>query len=530
MFPKWNSEPPRIKPINISTKYENMEFLGSVAAGSNLKDTLPYERILHPITLKTKTNNFHKLIDIAGDKYYMSVPTLQNVSHSIRVFEDKPPISYWNDFDKDTKNRAIDFLDRQYGHLFCDSIMSSEELSETIDFSKSPGYPPTLYGFTTKAQLITDDQFNEFMYNNFHLDQVPIWSVCPKKEFKEKNDLIALKIRLFTIPPYPLLYEQLRFGRKVSERLKLFKWSSYGFNPYNGGANILAQQIATKPVRLFYDISGWDKFLTLLNDVYGVAIRNSNVPTHLMKNFLWSLRHTMHYHFKTPSGLVFLKKYGNPSGSGTTTRDNILAHVIIIAHALFECYFNKMGFFPTHELLNEQVIKIFGDDNIMSLDMDFSLILEEGYMAQHFQKYGLKLKFFFGGINYNIEQMQFLGFNFKLINGIYYPLYDIQKLATSFIYKSDGNQSREAYMSRAFTLMVMSFPSEYFETFLGAFRDLCDNCNTQELTPIERSYHNMRNIRKQEIASLFTGQESSSTDFSFFLSCTGWRKEIKDYV
>lgn len=529
-LPVWVSNPPRIRNITNEMKYTNLKFLGVVPAGSNLKDGPTYERYIHPITSELNNVHIQELIQIAGNKYYMSVPTLSNVEHSIKVFEDRPPIGYWNDVDKKFKCHALNYLNQQYGHLFNDCLSNSEELAEVIDYTKSPGYPATQYGFNSKGQLIQDDDFNLFLHSNGHLKQIPIWSVCPKKEFKELADLKALKIRLFTIPPHPLLYEQLRFGKKVSERLKLYKWSAYGFNPYSGGANNLANLILSKRVRLFYDISGWDKFLALLCDVFNIAVQNSTFDPIYQKNFKWMLINTMNYYFKTPKGELFLKNYGNPSGSGTTTRDNILAHIIIIAHALIECYYFKHGSFPLQSYLNEQIVRIFGDDAILSLDEDFEHILTEGYLAQHFHKYGLKLKFLYGGLDYDVEQMQFLGFNFTKKNNLYYPLYDMERLATSFVYQGNGSLSREAYVSRAFTLMVMSYPSEYFNTFYKAFQSLIDHVAVTPVTPIEASYVSLRNIPATAISSLFTGVESfDQIDFSFFLSSNGWRKETKDY-
>lgn len=524
--PKWDPTPPRIKPVHLGD-YKNLIPMGIVPAGSNLKDGLPYERYLHPISTKIDNRYFTKLRELAGDKFYMSVPTKENIRFSIRTFEDKPPVGYMSEHDKKVQFLAVNFLDQQYGHLFNNCISDSEEIASYIDWSKSAGYPMNQQGFRNKAQLIQDKNFQEYMFNQAYLKTIPIWSVHPKKEFKELEDLKNLKIRLFTIPPYPLLFEQLRFGKKVSEKLKGFEWSAYGFNPYNGGANQLATSLLQYDIILFYDVKGWDKFLSILHHVWGVAYKHSNIPDHLQENFIWTLKNTSDYYFKTPDGQVFLKNYGNPSGSGTTTRDNILAHVIIIAHALMEAYFQKVGKIPTRDVLLAQFVKIFGDDNILGLTSNFSYMLNDNFLESHFHKYGLSLKFKYGGFGYDIEKAQFLGFTFKKKDNFYYPLYDIQRLATSFLYQGDSSKNREAYISRAFTLMVMSFPSEHYETFRGAFQSICDYVGSENLTSTERSFVNMRNIDTHEIQSLFTGQESM-IDFSFFLSVDGWRKETKE--
>jgi len=524
-IPAWRQPPSVFATIHPQySDYQNLKYLGRVPSGSNLKHKKPFERSMNPFS-SYFGNELNSIINVAGNDYYLAVPNLDNVEFSISTFENKPP----SDFSDQFHVWASEYLQALYSPICCDSVSTSEEVVSYIDLSRSPGYPANLYGFANKRQLIVDKDFHKWLESDQHLQYQPIWCVHPKEEFKLLTDLINLKIRLFTIPSYDLLYEQLRFGKKISEKLKMFKWSAYGFNPYSGGANRLAQHLLKKRVRLFYDVSGWDKYLPLMGDVFNFIRFNSDIPDHLKKNFEWMAYNTANYVFKTPSGHVFNKSYGNPSGSGTTTRDNILAHVLILASALCECYHIKFGKFPTFNLVSLQVIYLFGDDSIISLDEDFDHIISDGYMQRHFAKYGLKLKFLFGGLDYPVEQMQFLGFNFKLIDGNYYPQYDMKKLCTSVIYRNGRNDSREAFTSRIFIIMLMSFPDNDIHRMLrSAFKNWCSYLNTQnDLSPTEQTYVNMCSITDANIQQMFLGWESS--ECLFFFNSQWWKEATYDY-
>jgi len=175
---------------------------------------------------------------------------------------------------------------------------------------------------------------------------------------------------------------------------------------------------------------------------------------------------------------------------------------------------------------------LFGDDSILALDEDFDHILSEGYLHRHFAKYGLKLKFLFGGYNYDIEKMQFLGFTFKNIDGIYYPLYDVTKLCTSVLYQNGRNDSREAYTSRLFIITLMSYPDPSTYSILRkAFHNWCCTITNQgDLTPSEQTYIGMNTVSDSTIRQMYTGWESSLSGDLIFLLYNGWKEATKTNV
>ncbi len=512
--------PPTVRPAYHSefSKFDNLKYIGTVPAGANFGVRNSF-RELHPVSINITRLNDIKAI--AKDEFYIVKPTRDNVLTALRSLDKKPPVDLFDPILSDCYRSAKQHFSDCYSHIFKDAVATNEEVIEYIDFSKSSGYTGTHSDLRTKYDLATDSVFSKWFRENKHLDTVPIWSVHPKTEFKAYSDICNNKIRLFTIPPYDLLFEQIRFGKRATLRLKKHLWSAYGFNPYSGGAHNLATSLLKNRIFWCLDISGWDKFVSLAKDFYSyLSDIMDDIPLHLLRNFKWMIQNTVEFYFKTPYGDVLHKKYGIPSGSGCTTRDNTCIHIWIVATALTYAYYKKHGVFPTSAKLNEQIVRIFGDDVIGSVDEDFEYIMTEGFWEKIYGAFGLKLKFVKCGRDI-FDDLEFLGFHFKKRENHYYPLYDIKRLATSFIYKGVDSNNYDAYISRAFTLMVMSYPTDEFALFRKSYMDICDYFYTLnvEPSPTVLTFLTYRSLPLSEIDALYTGAESSNLDFfNFFLS------------
>lgn len=517
-----------------------MEFVGTLPGRSNLKnaDNTYYRNRSQYSHLYGMTAT--PLEDLAGDEYQVSRPVLCNVENVIRSWDEKQPTCFENN---QSFLNGLKHLHQRYGHLCKDSVATNEETNEYIDYTKSPGYPANMWGIETKAKLVKDEFFLDW-YGKFKYSEIPIYIASPKREYLPLNDLKLKvdggkqKLRLFTIPPYHLLFEQIRFGKRISLRCKDYGWSAYGFNPYRGGVDKLAKILLSKPIRLFYDISGWDKFLPIMRQIFEFVKTNNgyeNFPPHLQRAFDWMSTNSTDYLIKMHDGTTYWKRYGNASGSGTTTRDNILAHIVIVAGFLSQAYFNKYGIWPTDKLLSEQIVKLFGDDNIMAVDYEFERILDDGFLQNYFGMFGMTLKFIHGGDNFPLEKMQFLGFYFKQINGHWFPAYDAQRLATTMIYDGVDALDRESFVGRAFVLYFMSYASgEYFK-FKTAYEMLLRNlADLGDLTETEKTFLSIGSLRDDDIKGLYLGFEGFhnaeffNTFFQQQLDGGGFRNQTSD--
>jgi len=207
---------------------------------------------------------------------------------------------------------------------------------------------------------------------------------------------------------------------------------------------------------------------------------------------------------------VIHKQYGNASGSGTTTRDNIFGHIIIFAAGLYKAYLAKTGVAPPLSLVHDQLVSLYGDDNVFALDDEFSLMCDEKFLAEHLGTYGLKLKFFYGGYDADLHTLSFLGANFKYFNGSWYPQYDVKRLATTMLFEKD-RLSLSQHLSKAFTLMVMSRPSEEFDLFYRAYSSLVMSDEVQRNVddPVIRAYAFAGVPEVHLIDAFYTGSECS---------------------
>lgn len=469
-----------------------------------------------------------ELMELAGDKFAVVEPSVQNVNATIASFDN----AQYGDFKTKSLDVAFDFMEHNYAQCFNDCIANDEEVHSYVDHTKSAGYTATFYNIKTKGDLCRDPGFLSSKHNLDKTKTIPMTSVVPKKELKEVKDIMNQKIRLFFISEYHLVLSQIKFGKRSSNNLKQYQWSAYGFSPFLGGTDKLARSLNSKIIRFYYDISGWDKFVPLMEMLYQRIFRMSSIPPEHKQEFMWMMEHTVNFICVLLDGDVILKNYGNASGSGTTTRDNILMHVVLAAAFLIEAYYHKYGKFPVFSLLAQQIVKLFGDDSVFAVDEEFDFVIhnmdsEDGFLRSFFRRFGMKLKFLKGGYDYSVEKMEFLGFRFCLIDGTYYPYYDPIRLATSFIYTNDKLDSLEAYVSKCFVLTMMSFATEYHDLFLDAYKTLIYSVKDDELTPTLKSFKAYGPLNRRVLKSFYDGDESSQADFTFFL--TALKLEEEEY-
>lgn len=457
--------------------------------------------------------NLQSLKEIAKDKFFVVVPTEANYYKTVSSWDVKPVYKYEG---TEAHQFAMVFFDHFYSPIMRDCIASSEEICGYIDWTKSPGFPHTYFGFRTKEELVralADTLFYD------RTGTLPIWNVSGKIEFKALDDIKENKIRLFQIPSFELLYSQLKYGKRISLRLMNFEWSAYGFNPYSGGFNRLAEKLLRKPYRGCYDVSGWDKFLPLLKDIYSVLQKRCDIPENELEEFMWTVENTCRFCLRLRNGLVISKDYGNASGSGCTTRDNIFGHIIIFAAGLYSAYKRKNGEAPSFDLIRDQLVNLYGDDNVFSVDEEFSLMTDETFLSEHLGNYGLKLKFFFGGLNADLHTLSFLGASFKKMpSGLWYPMYDVERLATTMIYEND-ELTLSQHLGKAFTLMVMSRPTSGFVAFHNAYAALVksDLVRNNLDDPSISAYAFVGSPSVADIDAFYTGNEAGKSIESLML-------------
>lgn len=504
-----------IQPGTDSSGYCNMHFKGIVPSGVSIGKYISVKQNISRFAQHIDLESMRKL---SGD-FGVVTPSKENLKLMYDSWDKKKPCSYG---DCQFYKHALNFFRCMYviplTIMRSSVVSSSEEIVSYIDPSTSSGFPLSIMGYKSKGDAMKSQVFWDIMQAKPHKNFLPIYSTSGKIEIAPVADIERGKIRIFTIPPLPLLWYQLKFGKKISNAMIGYKWSSYGFNPYNRGVHNLALRLQSKPYRFFYDLSGWDKFLPVVKDVYSVLI-NSLKPvltSEEFDEFVWTAHNTHSILFKTVYGEVYSKDYGNPSGSGTTTRDNIFAHVIILSHALITAYHRKFGKIPSQALIDSQMIHLFGDDSICAVDEDFSLVCSEEFLTKHFDMYGMTLKFFHGGKDFPLSEMEFLGFKFVLRDDTYLPLYNVGRLAYGYCALVEGVDSREYFACRILVLTLMSYPSNAYPTFQHSTRMFMDWLALQpKLTNTEKMMIQMSQNSDLPKYYFYGFESVSSGPFSF---------------
>lgn len=122
--------------------------------------TLPGSVIKNERLCSRKTSQYAKLYDkvslqnlkdIAGNKFHVVNTCESNYYKTVSSWDQKPSYSYEDEI---SFLFGKQFFDHYYGHIMSDCIASSEEISSYIDWTKSPGWPHTYFGFRTKEQLV----------------------------------------------------------------------------------------------------------------------------------------------------------------------------------------------------------------------------------------------------------------------------------------------------------------------------------------------------------------------------------------
>lgn len=498
-----------------SARYINLKVLGRLYFKNfNRVDPSSFVQIHHFNRIIQYKSDLERIID---NKYSIVHPTQANTQNTVLSWDAKSVCSY----SSSRLSVACSLFEDRYNSIFVNALGTDEEIFDSIDSSRSAGFPWNTMGYYDKKTLFQEKHWTDFMQLDPSLiPKVKVyWTVSGKVEPKLKEDIVQNKIRLFQVAPTHYLYYQHKFGLRSSQKLKMFEWSAYGFNPYNGGYNTLAHKLLTKPIRFCYDISGWDKFLPIMNDLYQSIRLMLGLPPELGDLWEWVRENVCEAKLLLPDGTIVEKNYGNPSGSGTTTRDNILCHIIITFYNLLEAHLEETGFEANPTLLFEQVINLYGDDNVASVDYEFRLMADYDWMNAQFNKFGMKLKFLNTTQDADLSNLSFLGAHFHLEHGIYYPKYDETRLAFSMI-NAEQKIGLSQYTSRVFSLYLMSYKSKHFPLFQACYNALRASIQKQEYLTNDPSVKAfcLTSIQDREIEGFYSGRESNLDILKFFYS------------
>lgn len=449
---------------------------------------------------KLPENIKHKVAVNVGP-YYQAVGDRESVNLSIRKL-DTPRIKDWKKLPEWSAAKELVFgiLDTAFRHS---RTLSLEEVLTEMEMGTSAGVPWSLWNLKKKGDVFKNsDAFNYMIhYDPSEEKYPPVWRIVPKTEWYHVDNLKQGKVRTFIIPPVHLLFWSKVVHGHQNELLKDLWWSAYGFNPYAGGVDRLAKQLLMFSIFVFYDVKGWDRKYQLMKVVHDY--RNAHIHNY-QDMAAWVSRYTCGSYILLPDGRIVYTDVSNRSGSGTTTGDNIIGHMLALATALLRLYEGDW------DKVIKTMAKIFGDDSVLGLIWQDHWT--ETYIRDVFESVFRAFAFEFDPfvITRDLSDVEFLGFKFQKYESWWIPRYDLQRLSASIVY-TITTQDDEASVSRVWSLVIMAAGSgeeiykgyqDYLEWYLSLFSD--------HHSPTIQAYYNHGAPDFSEVMDFYLGRESST--------------------
>jgi hypothetical protein len=442
---------------------------------------------------------YNRINELAGD-YVITKNTKKTLDVSVRKFDMKPCYDFRQD---PYYSLAVEILaEKNAGALLQDS-MSIEEIMQALDWKKSAGFVAGYNGYKTKHHWMTAGYLREIYDYESLIKEVPIWKVAGKQEPEERTVYTReYKQRTFIIEPVETLWHTKRLWGNQNEGLKQYWWSAYGMDPYEGGVQRMALRLLR--YKRYWELDGkrWDRMAAWMQEVY--LVRNTFIKGDPLKD--WLTVNKISTHCVLPNGDYIFKDWGNNSGSGNTTGDNIMGMELVLIHAML-----RLGN-GDRQFVEEMWARCFGDDVLAGDNLNCSDEELRQSIEETFKLYGVELDPFI--ITHSLEGMSFLGFKLKEIIGGWIPVYDLGRLAKSFLFEThtttpEGNINRML----SILLMVAGNGETIYNMFREAFMDVL--CNAQiELT---KKLLRVGVPTYDEVISWYLGTESKS-HFFFFLN------------
>jgi hypothetical protein len=388
-----------------------------------------------------------------------------------------------------------------------------------------------------KSDFVNSPDFNTYM----DMEYEPIFQGSTKHEQLPTKELIEEnKQRVFYCGEVNMTFKQkIMFDPSSSVMQQSAEdyentWSRYGFVKQYGGINRMALahlKGGKNNTHLTSDVSGWDKLLSILEDVWRIRKKLYGSMTDKEKCWYKKMKRNLSKPFIcTPDGHIYQRDCGNCSGSGTTTTDNTIAHIIIKFYLLICLFKYTYGKLPSYEEIVEFVIlSLYGDDDLTSLNREDWYIGDESqwfdflkdFVRKVYAEFGLTIKESSFKVQSTLEGLEFLGSTFVLKDGVWYGKPRYGKIVSSLLQYLEKPKTAQALCSTACaavyliagmddpeSILIRRFVSKYAQVILRNFeKSLCKSEQEDLQNIVDGRFNGI---------SLATGWEGVDNSFSNF--------------
>lgn len=347
-----------------------------------------------------------------------------------------------------------------------------------VNADSSCGYEAHHYlGVRLKEDVI--GKFPEYIdfYDHNLLTIEPLWDQCSKVQVESWKKIQENDLRVFTISGIGFLFSKMRYCQAFNKLLAanpLQVPSGVGLTLQMGGFHALMSNLEEFRKIGEGDISKYDAcILSIL--LYSCLI---------LRYFFWDKKgdviewfdrmyhfyyHTIHSIMVLPSGEVFQKDGGNPSGDANTTSDNTLVHVviksiefkIILNISLSQCWHGKQYLFVP-----------YADDYADGDNLDISIT--EVQRTNFLLSIGFVYKPGSHFVSNSPIGHTFLGARCIKYNNSYVPIYNKDKVLKSVVmFQGKGRDYFKQLQKIISARYLLAFASDNVHAFLEDYFQYC---------------------------------------------------------
>jgi hypothetical protein len=411
-------------------------------------------------------------------------------------------------------------LAEEYTYRMLAPSMSYKKSSTKVDYNPHTSNGPPFQRVINPSTGIPFKDKQEFLNTKLGQDAVsathtPLFGVTGKVELLPTAEVVDGKMRTYFIGETPLVMKQkLLYDNQdeamTSQATNFSKfWSRYGLRRQYGGINQLGKAHMSLHERLrkriyhkMCDISGWDRVMPVLPEVYRIRKRLfGNMNPNEEKYHDYCAQHISKPYCCLFNGQIIQRQTGNCSGSGKTTSDNTIGHIFIDFYVYITLFYEKHGRVPTfEEIVDTTVLSLYGDDDLSSFCLDDwvpdHVLDKESYYANRYselyQLFGMTIKAsaFLGQFD-TIEGLEFLGATFRYdeVNQLYVGQPRWSKIATSicFLLEKDRDLVQRISIISAASSLCDFVPGETADYIRKFLRDYSRYILTKDLTSVPSS-------------------------------------------
>lgn len=400
------------------------------------------------------------------------------------------------------------------------SNYSKDQIELDLVTDTSPGKMFKSLGAKTKQDVFTWGLFPDLLDRcdaSLPADEqhIPVYSCAPKLDeilpatgLLSASTIVGDKIRLIFPAEPEYVYLEKRFFGMQNKLLMNAPPSAYGLNVFKGGFKGVfdsLQSASGAGSRFFceWDVSGYDARFPHMSEVSRLRYKHLGPCTPKESaQARWVLANSENSVCLMPDGSFYLFTYGNRSGKGNTTGDNIIGHMFPLA-----MFFGRLT--GDYSLIrNDRRGFVYGDDLIASICSTHTGEHIGQVAVDTFKLFGWTLDPVF--IVTNLLGRSFLGAKFSLYKGMIVPKYDHVKLCTSVI--AGAELPPDAYAAKLLSILVMLcvVDNSSFDVVRDLLFSHCKVSCARAPSPVVRAVargETERSLERSAFVSFVTGRE-----------------------